>query len=65
MSALRRAVQEHFHKNPYRYRVAHFGLNRAQRRSDARRDPCSSKLMTPPPHNVPYVRAFNEELADA
>lgn len=66
MSAARRATHQHYLKIPFRYNVTHFGLNRAQRRSGARRDPQSGKLLTPPSHNTPYVHQDPiEEPTDA
>ena len=60
-------AEHHYRFKPFRYCVMHFGPNRAQRRSDARRDPCSSKLQTPPPVNVPYITPPppTEESTDA
>ena len=48
-------TEHHYRFNPYRYVATHFGPNRAQRRSGAGRDRCSSKLNTPPAYNVPYI----------
>ena len=53
-AAARRAVDRHYHKNPYRYAAMHFDLNRAQRRSEAKRD-ARGKLLTRHGNNVPFV----------
>jgi len=55
MTAARRAVQQHFLKNPFRYVVAHYDANRAQRRSDAKRDRRTGKLLTRAGFNVPFL----------
>lgn len=66
MSNLHRAVNQHYHKNEYRYNCMHFDMNRAQRRSEAKRDPHTGKLLTRPGYNVPFVHQDPiEEPTDA
>lgn len=63
----RTIAKRHFDKNPYRYLIAHLHPNRAQRRSEGRRNG-AGKLIVESSRNFIYHRgmfATIEENVDA